>query len=203
MIIVLLVTIWGFEPAYEFICHGGDGNCARAREWISALSGWAAAVAAFATIRILVSQLNAQRQQTDFQLGDAAPSIDAVQHINRNRKVQIRITNWNRRPMIIRSIEADVDGLIFYVVRAGIENLENVQKNGNVITFQPALLVPGWVDRSKAPHIEKIDLEEISAGSHAIHFQDTEFSLKFELAGKKQLFTERVELHMTVEELHE
>ena len=105
--------------------------------------------------------------------------------------------------MIVRSIAANVGDVAFDVIRAGAANLSNVQRHENVLTFQPALLVPGWVDRSKAPHIEKIDIEDIAGGADILRFKDAAFSLKFELAGKKQIFTERIELHTTFEEFHE
>lgn len=200
LVAILLVTIWGFQPAYELICHGTDGNCERAREWISALSGWAAAAAAFATIRVLIEQLNAQRKQTDFQLGDAAPTIDAVQHIGRVDKVQIRITNWNRRPMIVRSIETSPAGLISGVIQLGAAGSTKMRIDAGKVIFQPTLLVSGWTDRSTGPHLQKINIEAASAGDPEIQFKEAVFVVNFELAGMQKQNLERVVLHLTSEQ---
>jgi hypothetical protein len=74
------------------------------REWISATSGWAGALAAAVTLFALYRQISEQKKQTDFVLGDALPTMDVLEHRKDGQVLVVKIRNWNRRSLIINDI---------------------------------------------------------------------------------------------------
>ncbi|TAY80993.1 hypothetical protein [Rhizobium ruizarguesonis] len=105
MIAVLLIVISGFEPARTMFCNANE-VCLR--EWVSATSGWAAAVAAFVTLFALRRQIAAQERQVDHQLGNVEPDIYARCTVGEDYApvAQVTIINRNRRPFSIHYLEA-------------------------------------------------------------------------------------------------
>ena len=105
MIVVLLIVISGFEPARTMFCKA-DEACLR--EWMSATSGWAAAVAAFVTLFALRRQIAAQEKQIDHQLGNVEPDIYVRCTVGEDLSpvAQVTIINRNRRPFHINYLEA-------------------------------------------------------------------------------------------------
>jgi hypothetical protein len=78
-------------------CTEGDGDCIR--EWLGALSGWAATIAAFATIPILVMTLNASRKSSEQQLRAYLLMGRSKFEIDGNRiKLEIRYKNSGQTP---------------------------------------------------------------------------------------------------------
>ncbi|MBX5160381.1 hypothetical protein HJB89_25180 [Rhizobium sp. NZLR8] len=74
MITVVVIVISGFAPTRSLFCRE-DEICLR--EWLSATSGWAAALAAFVTLFVLRRQVAAQEKQIDHQLGNVEPNMIA------------------------------------------------------------------------------------------------------------------------------
>jgi hypothetical protein len=105
MIAMLLTVISGFEPARTMFCKA-DEVCLR--EWLSATSGWAAAVAAFVTLFALMRQIAAQERQIDHQLGNVEPDIYVRCTVGEDRSpvAKVTIINRNRRPFSIHYLEA-------------------------------------------------------------------------------------------------
>ncbi|MGO7411815.1 hypothetical protein ACC810_02995 [Rhizobium ruizarguesonis] len=105
MIAMLLTVISGFEPARTMFCKAGE-ICLR--EWMSASSGWAAAIAAFVTLFALRRQIAAQERQIDHQLGNIEPDIYVRCTVGEDHSpvAQVTISNRNRRPLSVHYIEA-------------------------------------------------------------------------------------------------
>ncbi|EJC74372.1 hypothetical protein Rleg10DRAFT_2851 [Rhizobium leguminosarum bv. trifolii WSM2012] len=105
MIVILLIVISGFEPARAMFCKA-DEACLR--EWLSATSGWAAAVAAFVTLFALRRQIAAQERQIDHQLGNVEPDMYVRCTVGEDHApvAQITIINRNRRPFSVHYLDA-------------------------------------------------------------------------------------------------
>jgi flagellin-like protein len=103
LLIIIVIVIAGFKPTHEALC-GIEVNCMR--EWVSALSGWAGAAMTLATLYALWRQVEAQREQTDFQTGNAEPYVYAFGGTGPNLQpiITLHIANWNRRPLKLNEI---------------------------------------------------------------------------------------------------
>jgi hypothetical protein len=145
--------IFGNPISQRALCDG-TANCLVT--WVGALSGWAAAIAAAFTIGSLFKQAEAAQKQTDFQLGDAPPTIDLLPRTDANEELVIRIVNWNRRTLLLHSFIVTSFELSFRVWNVEIDD-ENVSF-GNDIVFDPPLVVPGWENRQEGPHNIKITI---------------------------------------------
>ncbi len=179
-------------PSEVLFC-GEDESCFR--EWFSALSGWAAAIAAMVTIRSLRQQSEAAQKQTDFQLGDALPTVDAVQHTENRHRAVIRIRNWNRRSMIIRRIALikprDIDATLFLFFNAK-NHPELASRFGSLvhtgstnIIFDPAILVEGWVKREGEPTLMKFAVSIwVSGDAKEAGWETFPIELEYELVGE-------------------
>ncbi|ASP51728.1 hypothetical protein GOB43_29775 [Sinorhizobium meliloti] len=188
---------------YELACGDADEHCFR--EWVSALSGWAAATAAALTIGILVKQVNAQQLQTDFMLGDASPSIDAVQHLGRNKRVIVRIRNWNRRSMILRKIRLIDAPAPFGAVKLSFDDnspyssYDALTRIGSV-TFERPPLIEGWVSRDEKPPMLKFGILALLANSGEFlsdEWRQIKIEVQYELVGNPVPITALVPIHMT------
>lgn len=87
------------------LCEGG--NCFR--EWVAALSGWAALGAAIVTLSVMREQVEDQRRQTDYIVGNMPPEMTAEPRAREDDQewfetVQITIKNRNRRPVRIGAV---------------------------------------------------------------------------------------------------
>jgi hypothetical protein len=142
-------------------CIDTDDHCLR--EWIGALSGWAAVLAAAVTVYILARQLAEARRQTEFTIGDSRPTMavtdppgdlrpdDAFQN-------QIIFTNWNRNPVIIHGVVVDdEDGheIMLIQIAGPQQHAKNVQQGQ---LNQERLFVEGWHDRTAAPPSVRINV---------------------------------------------
>jgi hypothetical protein len=154
----LLVLGWGaLLGAFTFLaitdfaiftnaewCGVADEHCLR--EWIGALSGWAAAIAAGVTLVALYDQIREQRKQTDFILGDAPPTLDVIQDLDDEEEIVLRLVNWNRRGVILKTIELeDFDANI------GVMDFKENGKPKNLKDRSPPYL-RGWENRSQGPN---------------------------------------------------
>lgn len=134
-------------------CVTGEQHCLR--EWIAALSGWAAAVAAGVTILVLLGQLREARRQTEFIVGDAPPTVSVSDplHTGASEAFQNRIivTNWNRNPVVLHRVTID-DEWGQELVEARVVENDTIRQNIRQAQFeQERLFIEGWTDRNVAP----------------------------------------------------
>ncbi len=117
----MFVALWLLDFAVVRIdaCEASESRGLCLRGWISALSGWAAAIgaliAAGLTIAKLREQIADQKRQTDFIIGDSFPIIEWAQNQDH---FSIRIKNYNRHRVQLIEIEnksAYAIGLWLYV----------------------------------------------------------------------------------------
>jgi hypothetical protein len=155
-----IFAVLHFPFVRDIACEPKETSCFR--EWASALSGWFGAVAAFATIIFIIRQIDEQKRQTDFVLGDALPTMDVTIDLDDERQKVVRIVNWNRRGILVRSVKTNFDANLGIV---------KIKHNGSEIPL-PKLRWPmtvyGWEDRIKrGPEILQLKIfviedEEVS-----------------------------------------
>ncbi|NTG09247.1 hypothetical protein [Rhizobium rhizogenes] len=134
------------------------------RDWIAALSGWVGFAAAAVGAYFVFHQLDQQRKQTAFMIGDGEPTVDLVCAPFANLSAGFRIVNWNRRVMVVESIKITsphIDAKPLFLRRLpGNESLDDGDfrpkfdlKARMKADWRPAGYpdLPGWVDHSLAP----------------------------------------------------
>jgi hypothetical protein len=137
-------------PITSFCDLPGHETAAKcARDWISALSGWAAfaagagaAYVAYKTIGPMRGQLQEMKRQTDFAVGDADPEFVIL----RNKKLNnlyMRVTNYNRRNIVIESF-----GLVGEDDIAISGAVENIEDGPSRVIFPPYTM-EGWRARDR------------------------------------------------------
>ncbi|MER8752336.1 hypothetical protein NKH57_24250 [Mesorhizobium sp. M1050] len=144
------------------ICPAADQTVTCVQTWVSALSGWAAFLGALLAIPFLAAQVREARRQTEFIVGDALPT--ASMHDPRETRVnnafssRLQIVNWNRHPILIRSI-ALISPLTVNLFHVEVEDHDAGRKNILQQEYRRGrMFVPGWVDRNKTPIIAEFDL---------------------------------------------
>jgi len=127
--------------------------------WLGSLSGWFGGFAAFITILFIMRQLREQKRQTDFAIGDAMPTLDAIEHLQDKAELVVRIVNWNPRAIVVRHIKVDDPTTTVMLNRLTINGKD---KPVATISFslQP-FVIPGWEDRNGAPAHAEIRLAAI------------------------------------------
>ncbi|WP_311273512.1 MULTISPECIES: hypothetical protein [unclassified Rhizobium] len=209
--VVGLVIIVGNPIGQETFCSETQ-NCLVT--WVGALSGWAAALAAATTIGSLVRQATAAQKQADFQLGDADPTFDAVQHGEQRTSVVLRIRNWNRRSMIIRRIRLvtarEVTSLyigfptkqkpkdVFNAYRDIPDPREWTFAKGGTKKFVPAIMLEGWVRREEEPPLLKLSLRGYWEKNAKIRddWRETPIEIQYELAGVRKVSRLTAHVHL-------
>ncbi|NTF43083.1 hypothetical protein [Rhizobium rhizogenes] len=143
------------------------------RDWIAALSGWVGFAAAAVGAYFVYHQLEQQRKQTAFMIGDGEPTADLVCPPFDNLSAGFRVVNWNRRHMVIESIKItspQVDAQPLFLRRLpGYESVGNdedyrgkfdlktrVKDDGRFADFPD---LRGWEDHSVAPNASVFFLE--------------------------------------------
>lgn len=203
---IFLWFLFGNTSTHQLLC---DGSKSCFRDWIFGLSGWAAAGAAAVTIGSLYKQANAQQKQTDFQLGDADPTIDAVQHTEFKKRAVLRIRNWNRRSMIIREVRLlhrEAISVIYVAFdKKGLEREGMLQHKSNwasdfseTMRFTPAIMLEGWVRRDQEPPLLKLRVTAKKQGGVDIEddWRTTPIVVIYELVGLGEIFTQTVSVHL-------
>lgn len=132
-------------------CIAKEEHCIR--DWIGALSGWAAAGAAGITIFYLASQNREANRQTAFLVGDAPPTVEISERESELAHVDMVLTNWNRRDVVVDDIEP-LEGTRI----GGFEYEDPISHIVNKIEgfdqFSP-FRMPGWYDRNQpAPRVK-------------------------------------------------
>lgn len=163
---IIVLAVAGFAGGFIFLaytdfaliranwCTGAETQCAR--EWIAALSGWAAAIVAGVTIVTLYSQIEEQRKQTTFALGFDLPTMSASHPQGRMEDLVLRVVNWNRH-------HADIQRVRVIASSTPIEiALDQIQLgDANVrVHMDPEIRgivrMAGWENRSSAPPTAEI-----------------------------------------------
>lgn len=191
-IAVATVVVYALWPNWLNYCPAEEqaklAHCSR--EWVSALSGWAAAAAAAITIIFLYRQNEEQKRQTQFLLGDALPTVDAIQHIKRRIHVVVRVVNWNRRPIIVRTLKILPERHALEVPHAEIwdRDVPTNRLSPRILVgknIEPAIAMHGWKDRSKAPCEIRLDIAADVASS-MISWTGSEIVIEVILAGEER-----------------
>ena len=156
----VLHQVW---PQWTDYCPTEEELAACSREWVSALAGWAATIAAAVTIIYLVRQNAEQKKQTDFLLGNSKPTVDAIHHLRIPQVAVVRVVNWNRRPVILHKVRMNHDGHTHAFRRTIVWDRDDpktkfVQRKLNGATIDPPIPMHGWKDRSGPPCEVRIDV---------------------------------------------
>ncbi|RWB29614.1 hypothetical protein [Mesorhizobium sp.] len=137
-------------------CIAGEDHCVR--EWVSALSGWAAFIGAAIALPYLAAQAREAQTQTAFSVGDAAPEF-VVTRDRRERRTILTVRNWNRSLIMIDVIKVTHDN------RVAVSDISDFD-DPSVPSWQQqrcwgeqgAFRVAGWIDRGKPPVQRRLKL---------------------------------------------
>lgn len=158
-------VLWFVLASRESLfCDVEETGLVCVREWFSATSGYVAAIFAAITIGFLYRQNAEQKKQTDFLLGNAPPTIDAIRHQKNSASVVIRVVNWNRRPILVSHLSL-IGGPSLAKIHLGEVTLFSREGSGSLVareledgTISPAVAMHGWKNRSNAPCEVRIDI---------------------------------------------
>lgn len=130
--------------------------------WMSATSGWAAVVLAGVGFFFIQRQIDEQKRQTDFIIGDAEPTLDSIQHIEDDEEVVLRIVNLNRRGILIHDMD--------FVGRDLMTGIMQVKINGEEVEDpRMPIFLRGWEDRNNAaPNVAQFKLSAHEKGANAL-----------------------------------
>lgn len=162
--VALLSFVFFMRFLPDFVSWQGWMLCAEpncnVQGWLGSLSGWFGAIAAFITIQFIMHQLREQKRQTDFAIGDAMPTMDAIEHLQNSAELVVRIVNWNRRGLVVRFIKVD-DPNISIMPNRLVVNGE--RKPVEIISYAiEPFTIPGWEDRSGGPSHAEIRLAAVT-----------------------------------------
>ncbi|WP_274426772.1 hypothetical protein [Chelativorans sp. YIM 93263] len=162
----VLANFYGFGGPW---CSGDEVLATCRREWVGALSGWVAAVAAGGTIAVLMMQLHQQRIQTKIAAGDADPTarfsiIPGDKTVTEMFSNRLRIENWNKCPVRISKIALkDAPDLEL----RNIKRTEHPFDDRQTLAAEMAwgeVVIDGWTDRGGPPPHLDFDLFIINIG---------------------------------------
>jgi hypothetical protein len=161
LIAIVLAAMYGFGPTRDLLpvlCGAGDRTCFR--DWVSATSGWAAAIAVAITILYMQWQLQTQRQQAAFTLGDALPTVDIQQE---GSWLVVAMVNWNRRAVLVESVDARGVRTPIFTPQPQVFYSELMREHYTADVHVPlqreekvAVAIGGWISRQETPPIAKI-----------------------------------------------
>ncbi len=146
--LIAFVFVMRFLPDL-FAWQASDlcGDDCDVRSWLEATSGWAGFVAAGIAVILTGRQIRQQQKQTDFMLGDAPPTMDVTPYLDDPTEMVVRIVNWNRRSIFIKSIDVNVGNAI------GIMELKLDDKEVDLGKVRWPFPLRGWEDRNNSgPH---------------------------------------------------
>ncbi|MBX8812750.1 hypothetical protein HBA91_08935 [Ochrobactrum sp. MR34] len=161
-----------FFGEYIEACKANEPNTHCTREWVSALSGWIAAIGAIFAALITLPHLRQQaaeaKRQADFVLGDAYPTLTVAISKTMDNRITLRIVNWNKHPIFIRSIRSLREKDKTAIAEIRLENVTYPQekwsdKQGWAI--ERPIFINGWENRNNPPHFIEIDLWAIQDNS--------------------------------------
>ncbi|GHC79512.1 hypothetical protein [Limoniibacter endophyticus] len=143
--------LYGYKPSW---CLEGETPTLCTREWLSAFSGWAAAIVAGASIIAIIGQLDQQRKQTAYLLGEAEPSIDIERLAPLS--LSIRVVNWNRRKLTFRF---DVSNESEKIELRSMKKKTETEPSFRDASFLYPTLLPGWEDKQQRPSFAELQIE--------------------------------------------
>ncbi|MBF2714337.1 hypothetical protein [Agrobacterium vitis] len=131
------------------------------QDWLSATSGWAGLVVAIVAAYYVYHQLEEQRKQTAFIIGDGIPTLEMYLAAMSGARAVFRIVNWNRRLFSIRRIKIEASHI---TPPTPVSLLFHEPDSDNVISLLPARVRPngyfvevhaanGWINRQGPPHV--------------------------------------------------
>jgi hypothetical protein len=168
--LIAFVFVMRFLP--DFVSWQGWDLCGsdcNVRDWLEATSGWiGASIAAVAAVP-LVLQLRAQQIQTAFAVGDASPTMDAIEHLNDSSELVVRIVNWNRRAIVIRFLDVENVDTIIMPNRLTIDG--KVRPIDVVDVGVKPFAIKGWENRSAAPSHAEIRIVALKIDGEYSSFQ--------------------------------
>lgn len=140
------LTMW-FTYHWDFgdLCAAGENGAECFRAWFGAAAGYLAVAAAAITLLALYDQIHEQRKQTEFTVGDAPPTIDVTRDLDDPEQVVVRLVNWNRRGILVDSVE--ITGIP--ESRAGVMEYK---ENGQAKRLATNPYLRGWENRSGPPN---------------------------------------------------
>jgi hypothetical protein len=97
-------------------------------------------------------------------LGEAEPTMEAMEDEKTTSAVVIKITNWNRRTLLIDRIFVNKGPPLLLSVGKiddGKEENRYVDWYGDDPTFYPPIRISGWTNRSEEPKSIKITIQAI------------------------------------------
>ncbi|MDW9473454.1 hypothetical protein [Sinorhizobium meliloti] len=136
------------------------------QDWLSATAGWAGFVAAAAAAYFVFHQLEEQRKQTAFLLGDGPATLEVNVFAIDTKRAVFRIINWNRRSFAVERVritcsKASVPEpkvLRWYSPRheKGAKRHDATIVSGGWLAMVPA--AEGWLDRQMSPSVFEFSL---------------------------------------------
>jgi len=156
--VFVAVASFYFQFGLNF-CHPDEPACAR--EWVGALSGWAAAFAAGLTIFYIIQQTREAARQTEFIVGEALPTTALFDpretRVESAFSTRLDVINWNRHPLLIKSIT--VDDMSSLTIHVQVEDHDTGRRNILERELRAErMFVPGWIDRTKSPTVAEFSV---------------------------------------------
>jgi hypothetical protein len=162
--VILLVIFWPIFPddLQSYVCDSSDCTL---QVWLPVIFTAVGTVAAVGGAFLVIRQLEEQRIQTAFMIGDGKPSIESVRPGGPISSGRFMIINWNRRTLVIAkawlTAEKTVPVLkgVRFIAGADESNKENfydVPLDGGRIVLSPN--IPGWINRNSPPHVLEFEL---------------------------------------------
>ena len=94
LVTIFICYLFASTSSEVSLCNGE--NCLR--EWVAALSGWAALGAAIVTLNVLREQVEDQRRQTDYIIGNMPPEMTAEPRFREDdQRVLSNCSNHNKK----------------------------------------------------------------------------------------------------------
>ncbi|MEP9386477.1 hypothetical protein [Mesorhizobium sp. KR9-304] len=181
---LIVLTITSQDWLVASIRHNATWETAR--DWIGALSGWAAFFAAAASLPYLVGQWLEAKRQTAFIVGDADPDF-LVYRNRQKRETYLTVRNWNRRRVMV--------GTIVILGKAGIE-IDNVVDRQNSSKSWKSMKaadesgefkIDGWTDRNREPPPDRsFIINMVQRGEPVLdHGSKLEFKISYRILGQE------------------
>lgn len=154
-VVLLAVFINGPSDRFqEYIC---EAERCTLQDWLSATAGWVGFIAAAVAAYLVFGQLEEQRKQTAFMLGDADPTLEERRNSHFQRRAMFEIANWNRRRISIVKFSITSDHPNF--PKPKFIKLSHPESKGelDLLAFDDqgkntvVLALGGWIDRQAPP----------------------------------------------------
>lgn len=145
------------SPALDhgFFCKG-ESSCFR--EWVGTLSTLLAMVAAAIAAYFVYGQLDEQRRQTAFLLGDGLPTLESVRTGGKSTSGQVLLLNWNRRTLLIKRVEIRSSLPTPKPTKMRFTEFREDKMQNEIVDIGPdgalvpsSMRIPGYIDRTSGP----------------------------------------------------